>query len=123
MKLGKLLLRVLTFGGWPILALPVFLLWLGIMCNEAAIYANHIQMPFMYPGDACTPDKGDLVHVCMTHASHLKFLGDWIISDSGAASIGDFLQNIASDVVWDCRIAWLGALVVAVRCGKFWLGD
>jgi hypothetical protein len=75
---------------WPILLCPWLSYAAGFVLNAIVMAFNGGQMPTLWPG-GCTTFEVDMMHVCMTHASHLKFLADWIvIRDTGIASPGDF---------------------------------
>lgn len=83
-----------------LIAGPSLLFALGYLMNALVMAANHGQMPVLFPGGGCGPDgffSEDLVHVCMTAQSHLKFLADWIamVEDGhlrAMLSPGDFLE-------------------------------
>lgn len=97
-----------------ILAGPPGLFLLGFLMNSLVIAANHGQMPVLMPG-SCDPlyFAGDPIHTCMTHATHLKFLADWVwVGSLGAiASPGDFLiwayQYLSVPSLW----LWTGLAV------------
>ena len=79
---------------WPLLVGPFLLFGLGFLMNAVVMAANGGQMPVLWPG-GCSPKafKGDIIHTCMTDATHLKFLADWIVINGlGVASPGDFLE-------------------------------
>ena len=115
--------KVLTYGGWPLLAAPWILLFLGMGMNEAAIFANHFQMPFINPGGVCPAQSGDdIVHTCMNAHSHLKLLSDIFISDKGAASVGDILQDLADGLQAPFLYVWMALLAFcAWTKNKFYL--
>jgi len=73
---------------------PYVLFALGAMSNFIVMAANGAQMPVLTPGGCSIFDNlknpDDIFHSCMTHASHLKFLADWIVIQGGVASPGDF---------------------------------
>lgn len=67
---------------------------LGAASNIVTIAFNKGQMPVLWPGGCSdmTPDADMQIHVCMTTASHLKPLADWIVvSGLGVLSPGDLL--------------------------------
>src|SRR5271167_2993048 len=82
---------------------PLLLFVLGFSMNAVVMAANNGQMPVLIPG-GCTADvaesmakeaevEGIAIHACMTPATRLKFLGDWIVwRGKGVASPGDFLE-------------------------------
>ena len=61
--------------------------------NALVMAVNGGQMPVLWPGK-CTAEVMDeappVLHSCMTHATHLKFLADWIVRHNGVWSPGDF---------------------------------
>lgn len=83
-----------------LIAGPSLLFALGYLLNFLVMAANHGQMPVLFPGGGCGPEgffSEDLVHVCMTAQSHLRFLADWIaMIENGRLhsmmSPGDFLE-------------------------------
>lgn len=93
---------------WYILATPFLMILLGTAMNQVAIFANGGHMPVYYPGGACVADAEDIVHVCMTHATHVKFLCDWILSSRAVSSIGDELQNYGNDMITPALVVWAG---------------
>lgn len=87
---------------------PYVLVLLGIACNVAVQVANGQQMPVLPPsGDCSLINPHDVVHACMTQATHLKFLADGIMSNSGTESLGDFLQEFADTIQIPAALAWL----------------
>lgn len=73
---------------WYLLVVPYVSLYFGIACNQLALVVNGNQMPVYFPAsmqnDVCSDptylaQNGDLIHSCMTHSTHLKFLCDWIV--------------------------------------------
>ena len=80
--------------------------------NQAAVHANGHLMPVLLPGHADADFTGnDLNHVAMTHATHLKFLCDWIIGNGSVSSLGDYALGLGSDVKIPSLIAWLALTV------------
>ena len=72
---------------WYLLVGPYISLYFGMALNQLAIVANGNNMPVRFPQSAwetvCSDPtylymQGDVVHTCMTTATHLKFLCDWI---------------------------------------------
>jgi len=82
--------------------------------NETVIWANGYKMPVLKA--ACEASEMNWNHQCMTHATHLKALGDIIIMNGGVVSFGDFLLGIANndDFKIACILAWLGVLLVTL---------
>lgn len=73
---------------WYLLALPIVAMYFGSAMNELALVVNGNQMPVFLPAsmwEICSDpirafgQAGDTIHSCMTHATHLKFLCDWIV--------------------------------------------
>ena len=70
-------------------------------------------MPVHFPAhaDVVATLRGDASHSVMMQASHVKFLCDWLISNSGVSSIGDWLQEFSADVKIPSLVAWIGLMV------------
>lgn len=104
MKLGKFDLALLT--------VPALMFGFGFLLNALVMAANQGQMPVLIPGGIAAgcpidPDK-DFLHSCMTQATHLKFLADWVvIKGIGIASPGDFSE-------WACEAAFWPSIVAFV---------
>jgi hypothetical protein len=90
--------------------------------------ANYGQMPVLMPNGCQVPDhdgtlvsifSGYGIHVCMTHASRLKFLADWVVINGlGVASPGDFLEW-GSEAVWvACLVIWATLMIKDRHEGK-----
>jgi hypothetical protein len=98
---------------------PSLLFAVGFALNAVVMAANHGQMPVLIPGgiaDGCpiNPDK-DFLHSCMTQATHLKFLTDWmVIKGLGIASPGDLGLWGGDAAFWPALTAWV-ALVIKDR--------
>lgn len=101
---------------WPLIAGPWLLFGLGFISNAIVMAVNNGQMPVQFPGGC--PEGGfgeDIIHSCMTHATHLKFLADWVvIRGVGIASPGDFLEWLCEATYLPALYAWF-ALVVKER--------
>jgi|ERR1700676_1058353 len=97
---------------WQLLLGPSILLVVGMSINAIVMGVNGGQMPVQWPG-GCDPKvfEDDLIHTCMTHATHLKFLCDWISIQGGVASPADFLIWAWEATFMPALYAWL-ALVV-----------
>ena len=109
MKLPKIPHPWLLFG-------PLASLGVGLALNVLAVAVNGAQMPVLYTGgcaawkdrqDAIAALGGtDSIHTCMTQATHLKLLCDWIVINGlGTFSIGDGFIEIF-------YATWLYALVI-----------
>jgi len=87
---------------------------LGYALNALVMAANHNQMPVLVPG-ACPDDMVSMIHSCMQSSTHLKFLGDWIVTGSssrfGIASPGDFMLDAGTATFWPGVVSWV-ALVL-----------
>ena len=102
---------------WPLLLGPGLLFGLGFLSNAIVMAVNHGQMPVLWPG-GCTPEtmEGDLIHSCMTHATHLKFLADWVvIRGFGIASPGDFCEWAYEYIAMPAHLIW--ALLMIEKTG------
>ena len=108
--------------GWPILALPVFVLWVGIACNNVATSLNGNQMPVDNPicqsADADTV-SADHIHSCATATARARFLIDRIPTDSGVLSLGDEIQTEALALQGPCWLLWglyaLGSVIQKLK--------
>lgn len=97
---------------WYLLLGPSLAFVLGFVLNAIVMAANHGQMPVLIPGGCHVEDMDDLIHSCMTHASHLKFLADWIVvRHLGVASPGDFLEWFF-DATYQAGLAAWAALMI-----------
>ncbi len=79
---------------WPFIVIPPLVFGIGFAMNLLAMTVNGGQMPVLISGGCVANEfRGDWIHRCMTPATHLKFLCDWIIIKSvGTASPGDLLE-------------------------------
>lgn len=78
-------------------ALPFILGILGSFMNELVVGLNHGYMPVFLPGNFCQGnDILDRNHICMSATTHLNWLADFIVSNSGVSSPGDFLEDLGS---------------------------
>jgi hypothetical protein len=97
-----------------LIASPVLIL-LGAILNQIAVVTNHGLMPVMVPG-GCMPGTSDGVgHICMTPATHLKFLCDWIQLRIGTASIGDTLIWFGYWLWYPAITAWVVLMTERLR--------
>ena len=94
---------------------PPALFALGFLLNAIVVAANGGQMPVHVPGGACRLiSEDDIVHTCMTAASHLKILADWILingSDPRIASPGDFLEWSLDQTMFPAFVAWVALII------------
>lgn len=90
---------------------PSALFALGFLSNAFVMAVNNGAMPVLYsPGCPTFNERygDDILHSCMTHATHLKFLADWImIRGFGAASPGDFLEWLWDVTFVPSLVAWV----------------
>jgi hypothetical protein len=89
-----------------LLALPHIMVLVGCVLNWLPLYYNGGFMPVKYPG-GCGPNSYDWNHMCMSATTRFNFLGDWISSNNGIHSIGDFIQGFAGDIQHTCYAAAL----------------
>jgi Family of unknown function (DUF5317) len=95
---------------FPVVPFLVSLLGFGL--NQLADWSNGGRMPVLFPrGVACVIPDGDVIHQCMTSASHLKILCDIFISDGGISSLGDLVIDFGSYLVTPCIIIFVALLV------------
>ena len=83
---------------------PQLTLYIGAAFNQLAMAANGGAMPVLMPG--CSTSSDDWRHQCMTAATHLKFLSDWINLHSVIASVGDLLIWAGDKLTVPCLIIW-----------------
>lgn len=99
---------------WPLLVVPSLAFGIGFCLNAIVMSANNGQMPVLFPGGCPADGLGDdFIHTCMTQATHIKFLADWVvIRHLGIASPGDFFEWFHEATFWPSLTAWV-ALVVS----------
>jgi hypothetical protein len=95
---------------WMLAVVPQAMFWLGFALNSAVIAVNGGQMPVQFPGGCITPDEDIMIHQCLTSATHLKFLCDWILVRGGILpfgfySPGDFVMLAGAAAMTPCLIA------------------
>lgn len=100
--------RTFPFLGWPLLVVPQFIYWLGALLNQLAMAANGGVMPVLW--NSMNPWDPDPRHVVMTHATHLKFLCDWI-NVRDILSPGDILLDIGDLLSTPAFWIWLAYIV------------
>ena len=95
---------------------PTLLYALGFFLNVIVLSVNNGQMPVLVPG-GCDPQLfgQDMLHKCMTNASHLKVLADWIVIKEGfgvkVASPGDFLMWAYDFIFAPALILWAYVMI------------
>jgi hypothetical protein len=98
---------------------PGALFALGFVLNAVVMAANHGQMPVLIPGgiaDGCPLDPQDFLHSCMTSATHLKIIADWVVAKSlGVASPGDFFLWAGDSSFWPALTAWIALMLKGNR--------
>ena len=86
---------------------PYLLFVLGFVMNAAVVFANGHHMPVFSPGGDCSLiDPEDVVHACGNHATHLKAFADFIVTNEGISSIGDFFMETLSLTKIPALVAW-----------------
>lgn len=100
--------HILTFLGWPLLVVPQVIFYLGAALNQLAIAINDGRMPVLDAAE-CNGTSSVLgeIHSCMTPASHLKIICDWINLHTTILSPGDVLLNIGDLLIGPLFWAWL----------------
>lgn len=84
--------------------------------NAIVMAANGGQMPVLMPGGNCNMiEESDWIHSCMTSATHLKFLADWIVMHHAVASPGDFLIWLSDATLWPGLIIWSALMILKVN--------
>ena len=108
MKLPKIPYGYLLLG--PSIAFAV-----GFLSNAIVMAVNGGAMPVLYSGGCQIFNEqygDDLLHSCMTHATHLKFLADWIvIRGAGIFSPGDFLEMFWDVASVPSLVAWVISII------------
>lgn len=81
--------------------------YLGGAMNLIAIAANQGTMPVLWPA-GCALWEADILHSCMTKATHLKWMCDWLVLKGlGVASIGDLLVLWSEDIKIPFLYVWI----------------
>lgn len=90
--------RRLTFG---LSAFGAFLYGLGTTLNDTVVFFNNQEMPVKAAQCVANPHilDNDSVHGCMTAATHLKFLCDWIHIGRTIYSLGDLGLYVGAALV------------------------
>lgn len=91
--------KKLTLWTLGAMVAPSVLYYGGQALNALVMAANGGQMPVLWPGGCTAADVGDGFHSCMSAATHLKFLSDWIVLHTGVASPGDMFVYLG-DALW-----------------------
>lgn len=105
-------LRHIRIPYWYLLLIPYIAFALGFAMNTMATAFNGSQMPVLGCSSTFVIDADDIHHVCMTAATHLKILTDWIfIPGLGTASPGDLLEMVMYDLGLPAMFGWV-ALVI-----------
>lgn len=96
---------------WPLLVGPLATFYFGIALNAIVMGLNHSSMPVNMPV-GMDLNLEDWIHSAMTAATHLKFLGDWIvIRGSGIASPGDLFIWLGDWAQIPAFFVWLSLMV------------
>ena len=91
-----------------LLAAPYAAFTLGFLLNGIVVFVNGHHMPVFPPGGDCSLlDPEDVVHVCANHATHLKVLADFIVTNEGVSSIGDFFMEMLRITYVPALVAWV----------------
>jgi|SRR5579885_2401006 len=107
----KTLLKILNIPYWYLLFGPSLMLAAGFAMNEIVMAFNNGQMPVLAPGGCPKDGLESWIHVCMTPATHLKFLADWIVLHNGIASPGDFLIWGWDAIFWPALAVWVALTI------------
>lgn len=107
-----------------IVIIPLALILLGTMSNQAVLIANHDKFPVMWNGvyGSGIPVGGfrphDAVHCMMGPATHLNWLADIFDLQDALYSIGDFFI-LAGEWLWQYAPAiWIFTLCSTILGGK-----
>lgn len=93
-----------------ILFLPVAFYFLGRLSNTLVCAVNGGFMPVSIPG-GCSDVVFNWNHTCVTAQTHLRFLSDWIVMNSGIESPGDVLMEFGSAMKVPAFLAWVGTFI------------
>lgn len=85
---------------------PFAIITIGFLLNAFVMAKNGGTMPVLWPG-GCDAMPVDEIHSCMTHATHWKFLADWINVPNGVASPGDFFIWAYQYSIIPSLVAWV----------------
>lgn len=112
-------MRLPKIPHWPFLLGPVILFATGAAMNIIVMGLNHGQMPVNHALCSSMLEPDDWKHACMTSATHLKVIADWlVINGMGVASIGDLLMW-AGSATWNYSlIVWASLMIVDRQEGK-----
>lgn len=118
--------KFLTFLGWPLLLVPLFLMYLGSSSNQVVEAMNRNQMPVLAPqcweNPAFFAEEPSRLHTCMTKDSKLKFLADWINFPTIIASPGDMIITLGEALAIPCFYAWISIAMICLIYNKnYWL--
>lgn len=102
--------RIFRIPYWGLLAGPWLIFYLGAGLNQLVMAVNGGAMPVLFPG--VLDLSSDPIHIAMTHATHLKFLADWIDLHTAILSPGDLLLLLAEAIQSPCFYAWLAIVLV-----------
>ena len=94
-----------------LLTVPAGMYALGFWLNQLVIAANGGTMPVLVANCTANDMDGDRIHACMTHASHLKFLADWINLHVAIASPGDLLLWFGDYLMVPCLALFLYSIL------------
>lgn len=91
---------------------PTLLFGIGFALNAIVMAVNGGPMPVHFTGCMNMLDPQDMLHSCMTSATHLKILADWIvIKGLGIASPGDLLEWASDITTMPGLIAWVTMII------------
>ena len=97
---------------WYLLLGPTLCYFIGFLMNAFVMVINKNQMPVLFPGWIPYGLEDDIVHAPMTHATHLRFLADWIfVKHVGIASPGDFFEWVYDQTYATCMILWIAFVI------------
>ena len=97
---------------WTLVTVPMMLIVFGAALNQAAVVANHGQMPVLWPGGCDNfPNTDDTDHVCMTPETRLKFLCDWIELHGAVESPGDVFILLGMVLLHPLFWMWVGLVL------------
>lgn len=91
---------------WYLLVGPKLLENVGMFMNKITMAVNGGLMPVQAPGCNAGMFEDDPFHGCLTSASHLKVLCDWLNFHSSIDSLGDLTIDLSRFLLVPCLIIW-----------------
>ena len=107
--------KFFLFLNWPLVGIPQAINFLGAFLNQLAFAVNGGAMPVHANFCGMRMNPEDFRHVCMTAATRLKFLCDWIDLGSVILSPGDVLLHFGHLLEVPCFWMWIVLAGIALH--------